>query len=111
VELQEEVVLRDWDLGEPEERPVERLTVFPIHQGAATFDARVGLGVEGQALHKALDELRKKKKRPPLVGLMHYEKCRLVLQPLTVFDAKGPQYLPIAADKIDRAALLKALKF
>jgi len=111
VELQEEVVLRDWVLGDPEERPEERLTVVPIHQGAAAFDARISPGVEGQALRKALDDLRKKKKRPPLFGLLHYEKCRLVLQPLTVFDGKGPRYLPIALDKIDRAALLKALKF
>jgi hypothetical protein len=111
VELQEEVVFRDWEMGEAEERHEERHTAFPIHVGPALFDARVGPGAEGQALRKALDDLRKKKKRPPLFGLLHYEKCRLVLQPLSVFDGKGPQYLPIAADKIDRAALLKALKF
>ena len=68
-------------------------------------------GAEGKALHRALEALRKKKKRPALFALLHYEMGRLVLQPLAVFDKDGPVPLMLSEEKIDRAALLKALNF
>jgi hypothetical protein len=71
----------------------------------------VSQGVEGQALYRGLEALRNKKKRPPLFALLHYEMCRLVLQPLAVFDKDGPIPLMLSEEKIDRAALLKALNF
>lgn len=111
VELQEEVVLRDWEIGEPAQRGEENQTVYAIAQGLAVFDAPVGGGPVGEALRKALEGLRKKKKPPLLFGLLHYERCRLVLQPLTAFEKAGPEYLTISAEKVDRKALLKALKF
>jgi hypothetical protein len=109
VEMQEEVVLEDWQLGEPEKR-ADGQVAYPVHLGAATLEGRVTPGAEGQALRKALEGLRKKKERPPLFALMHYERCRLVLQPLAVFGSKGPEHLTISDEKLDRAALLKALK-
>jgi hypothetical protein len=58
-----------------------------------------------------MNDLRKlKKKPPPLFGLLHYEKCRLVFQPLTTF-AGGPDYLTISKENVNKAALLKAMKF
>ena len=75
------------------------------------MEAVVSKGTEGKALHKALEELRKRKQHPPLFGLLHYEKCRLKLQPLAVFGANGPEHLMLSAEKIDRAALLRAIKF
>ncbi len=61
-------------------------------------------------MKKGLDDLRKPKKaRPPLYGLMHYERCRLVLQPLSTFGPSGPEYLTISAEKVDKAALLREL--
>jgi hypothetical protein len=68
-------------------------------------------GPEGKALRRALDGLRKKKRRPPLFGLMHYDKCRLVLQPLSLFEEAGPTHLMLSEEKVDRAAILKTLKF
>ena len=38
------------------------------------------------------------------------QRCRLVLQPLSVFGPNGPEHLTISDEKLDRAALLKALK-
>jgi hypothetical protein len=111
VEMQEEIVLRDWQIGEPAVREETGQSVYPVTAGQATFDAVVSPGVEGEALAAALAELRKKKARPPLAGLMHYELCRLVLQPLAVFDESGPKYLTISDKSIDRSQLLKALKF
>ncbi|MBI3411929.1 MAG: hypothetical protein HY040_26665 [Planctomycetes bacterium] len=111
IEMQEEIVLPEWEIGEPSERAEENQTVFPIAHGPVTFDAVVSQGKEGEALRKSLDAIRKLKKRPPLFGLMHYEKCRLLLQPLTALDKDRPGYLTIAPEQIDRATLLRALKF
>jgi hypothetical protein len=111
IELQEEIVLPDWQVGEPEVRPEDGQRVYPISAGTMKFDAVVSLGAEGKALAAALENLRKKKHRPPLFGLMHYERCWLILQPLSIFGKDGPEYLTISDETIDRAALLKALKF
>ncbi len=110
VDLQEEVVLTDWQIGEPIQRDKDGPWVYPVASDRLVFDAIVSKSVEGTALKAKLDEQRKKKRRPPLYGLMHYEKCRLMLQPLTLFGPDGPEYLTISSESIDRAALLKALK-
>jgi hypothetical protein len=111
VEMQEEVVLQDWELQEPKEREEEKQWSYPVVAGPIPFEAIVSQGIEGKALRTKLEEQRKKKRRPPLFALMHYEKCRLVLQPLTLFGKNGPEYLTISDEKLERAALLKALKF
>jgi hypothetical protein len=111
VEMQEEVVLDDWQIGQPAQRAEQQQVVFPIVHGNTTFDAVVAQGPEGKALHTALQALRTKKARPPLFGLLHYEMCRLVLQPLATLGKNGPEQLMLSAEKIDRAALVKALKF
>jgi hypothetical protein len=110
VEMQEEVVLERWQLGKAGEGP-DGQTVYPLTCGAITFDAVVSPGVEGKALGRALEALRKKKEWPPLFGLMHYARGRLVLQPLAVFGKDKPVQLMLSDEKIDRAALLKTLKF
>ena len=110
-ELQEEVVLRDYDIGVSEDGDEPGQSVYPVTAGGRTLHALVGADPEGKALRKGIDDLRKlKKDRPPLFGLMHYERCRLLFQPLTAF-ADGPDYLTVAKDKVDRAALLKAMDF
>jgi hypothetical protein len=87
------------------------VTVFPVLAEGLTMDAVVSKGNEGKALRKALEELRRKKQPSPLFGLLHCEKCRLILQPLAVFGSNGPEQLMLSSEKIDRAALLKTLKF
>jgi hypothetical protein len=111
VEMQEEIVLTDWQVGEPTVREETGQAVYPITAGQATLDAVVSPGIEGEALAAALDGLRQQETRPPLMGLLHYELCRLVLQPLAVLEASGPKYLTISDKSIDRSQLLKALKF
>ena len=111
VEMQEEVVLRDWEIGAGTVREETGQTVFPIACGPVQFDAVVSPGTEGEALAAALKDLRKQKTRPPLFALMHYEMCQLVLQPLALFETDGPRYLTISNEDIDRKQLLKALKF
>lgn len=66
--------------------------------------ARAGKGQAGaNAADSATDGA------PTLYGLMHYERCQLRFQPLTVFSKKGPEYITLSKDKIDRAVLLKTL--
>lgn len=110
-ELQEEVVLRDYEIGKPEAGESPGQQVFPITAGGLMFSANAGSEAEGKTLTKCLDDLRKlKKNRPPLFGLMHYERCRLVFQPLTAFRPE-PDYLPISKENVNKAALLKAMSF
>ena len=110
-ELQEEIVLRDYVIGAPADGDVPGQTVYPITAGNLALSAIVGSEAEGKALRKSLDDLRKlKKNRPPLYGLMHYERCRLAFQPLTAFRPE-PDYLTISKENVNKAALLKALSF
>jgi hypothetical protein len=110
-ELQEEVVLRGYEIGLPADGDEPGQIVYPVTAGPLALHAVVGPDPEGKALRKGLDDLRKKKKdRPPLFGLLHYERCRLVLQPLTAFNG-GPDYLTISNEVVNKAALLKAMSF
>lgn len=110
-ELQEEVVLQDYQIGPPADGDEPGQVIYPVTAGMLTLHALVGAGVEGKTLRKNLDELQKpKKERPPLFGLMHYERCRLVLQPLTTFRTE-PDYLTISPENVNKAALLKAMSF
>jgi hypothetical protein len=110
-ELQEEVVLRDYEIGKAEDGDSPGQTIFPITAGHLNFAAVVGSAAEGKTLRANLDELRKlKKEKPPLFGLMHYERCRLTLQVLTAFRPE-PDYLTISKENINKAALLKAMSF
>lgn len=111
IEMQEEIVLDNWEIGESVERSEEQQVVYPLRAHGVVFDAVVTKGIEGKALQERLEKYRKQESRPLLYGLMHYAKCRLVVQPLATFDGQGPEYLTISNESIDKAALLKALKF
>jgi hypothetical protein len=111
-ELLEEVVLRDYQLGKAGDGDEPGQAIYPLSAGPLALHAVVSPAPEGKALRKGLDDLRKTKKgMPPLFGLMHYERCRLVFQPLTAFGPDGPDYLTISKESINKAALLKAMTF
>ena len=110
-ELQEEVVLKKYEIGEPGDGDVAGQTFFPITANKLNFSAIVGSPAEGKTLGKNLLDLRKLKKAPPpLFGLMHYERCRLVFQALAAFRPE-PDYLTISKENVNKAALLKAMSF
>jgi hypothetical protein len=110
-ELQDEIVLRDYAIGDAGEGDLPGQTVYPITAGTLALAAIVGSEAEGKALRKNLDDLRKlKKDRPPLYGLLHYERCRLMFQLLTAFRSE-PDYLTISTENINKAALLKTMSF
>jgi hypothetical protein len=111
VDLQEEAVLDGWEIGKPEARESDHRIAYPIRCGTIELDALVSTGDEAKPLRKYLDSAAKAKTRPPLFGLLHYEMCRLVVEPLSVFGEQGPKHLTISDEKVDRKALLQALKF
>jgi hypothetical protein len=101
VELQEEVVLKTWTVGKPAERPgrPDQL-VYPLKSPAMDFDAVVSTGDDGKELREKLDAFRPAKAaRPPLFGLVHYELCRPIFQPLAVIDKEGPGHLMISGNQ------------
>ena len=110
VEMQEEVILTDWTMEPESDQDRDGQHVYPLSADDLALDAVVAKSSEGAALKKSFGAYQKKKKKPPLFGLMHYELCRLIFQPLTVFDP-DPVHLMISNEKIDRAALLKSLNF
>ncbi len=111
-ELQEEVVLRDYQVGPPTAGDEPDHMVYPVTAPGLALHAVVGPGDENQPLRNGLDALRNLKEgRPPLFGLMHYERCRLAFQPLATFGESGPDYLTISGEVVNKAALLKALSF
>src|SRR5262245_39620696 len=109
VDLQEEVVLREWSVGAPAEE--EGQLAFPITSGRATFYALVNPKTEAKTLGQALTALARQPARPPLFGLLHYERCRLVLQPLTVFATAGPDWITISREKVNMKGRLQTMKF
>lgn len=107
-ELQDEIVLRDYSIGSTEDGVESDQSIYPITANRLTCHATV----DNETSRKAVDELRKVKKNPPpLFGVMHYERCRLVMQPLSTIDKDGPEYLTISKANINKAALLKAMSF
>lgn len=111
IELQDEVVLSDWELDAREPEPRDGQFIYPIRSGSLSFDGVVSAGVDGETLGKQLNALQTAKKRAPLFGLLHFERCRFILQPLSLLEANGPECITISKDKVDQAALLKTLKF
>ncbi len=111
VELQEEVVVRDWRLGEREPKRLGERHVYPLESGGLELAAVVAGGVEGEALGAALEDLRRRREPPPLYGLLHYEHCRLAFQPLSRLDGDWPGHLMLSGNKVGTRELLKALDF
>jgi hypothetical protein len=110
VEMQEEIVLRAWSIGDGDVREAEKQVWYPVTESGVALVGVASAQDDGKALRKYLDVIRKDKPAP-LFGLLHYEKCRLMFQPLTLFGPKGLAHLMLAPGKVDRATLLKALKF
>jgi hypothetical protein len=111
VELQEEVALRDFQAGEPETVEREHLLRHPISAARQTWHVVTGTGPEDAALRERLASWRTAPQKGPLYGLLHYESCRFVLQPLTLFGDEEPLAVQLAEGTYDASTLIKALKF
>lgn len=111
VELQDEVVLKDWQLGETPDWETDENVFYSLKTGILTFNLSLSKKDKDES-NNILETLKKAKPEShKIFGLLHFENCKMIFQPVTVFDGKGPRYLQISDKKIDRAALLRTLKF
>jgi hypothetical protein len=107
----EEVVLSDWGIDAPREREADGALIYPITSGLLVYDGVVTKGAEGEALRSAMDGFGRARHRPPLFGLLHYERCRFVLQPASALGDNGPEYLAISPEKMDRKVLVRSINW
>ncbi len=110
IELQEEVFIDAWE-PQPSVPCDEGYDLVPLLTQGLRLDARLDRGPSGVPLREVFTKLAEKKGRPPIYGVMHYEACQFVFQPLSVLCEDGPQYLTVSPDKISQAQLVKAMKF
>lgn len=110
VEMQEEVMLAHLKMTDESERN-DQFLFHLAYENDIQLEAVVSKGPAGEVLRKKLKRIKKGASLPCIFGLMHYERCRLILQPLSFFTADGMEHLMISTDKVDRAALLRTLSF
>lgn len=112
VEMQEDVLLHDWSVGEPIENDRERLLEYPIEAGPFSMLAQVGLDDENETLREQLNKMRNMRKKKPLFGVVHFEGCRMMLTPLSLIDEDtGPTPINLSNKSVGAAELLKTMKF
>jgi len=115
VELMEEVILDadTWTIAAKPSHEEDHHALYPVVLGntGVELHARVPTTADAKPLRDTLKKLAKAKTRPPLFGLVHYESCRLVLQPIATITPDGPDYITLNKDKISKGELVKALKF
>jgi hypothetical protein len=110
IELQEEVVVTDWQPGEKRETD-DGYDLLSIDTPLLPFEMRLDRGPSGVPVRDVMTKIAQKKKRPPIYGVAHYESCRILLQPLTALGKDSIEYLTVSPDKISQAELVKAMKF
>jgi hypothetical protein len=110
IELQEEAFIMSW---QPEEiHPTDDgYDIMPIASNLLPLEVRLDRGPSGIPASGVMTKMAQKKRRPPIYGLVHYEACRFILQPLSVLTKDGIEYLTVSPDKISQAELVKAMKF
>jgi hypothetical protein len=111
IELQDEVILTNWNLKETPEYENDENSFYLLTSGRLSFHLSLSKKDKDES-NMTLETLRKAKPDShKIFGLLHFESCKMIFQPVTLFDDKGPKYLQISDKKIDRAALLRTLKF
>lgn len=108
VELQEEVFLHDWQLGQPEYRPAEQVYYYPLT--ADHLLLQMPVAEEDVITQHALQHAGQLAHKPPLFGLLHYESCQLRLQPLSLLELPKPKQLALSANHKSAADLLRSMK-
>jgi hypothetical protein len=111
VELQEDIFLDQWKIGAAIETESTEQEVFPIEHRSTAMQLIISRSIEGDATRKQIQQQLKKKVPQSLFGLMHYERCQLVVQPLSILNNGELDYVTISKESVDQKALLQAIKF
>jgi hypothetical protein len=105
VEMQEEVVLDQWQLATPGGADDPPQLVAP----GLAMTVSLPQGDDGKDLREKLATGARKKPRPRLFGTVHYEFGRLVFAPLSFLTEDGPEYLLLSDENVKLSALLGSL--
>ena len=109
IELQEEVFLDDWLIIEQENRQINNMRTYLIESHDLCFQAQISL--DDKVTQKALIKANKLTQKSILFGLMHYESCQLMLQPLALISEKKPTQLMLSNEKKGAADILRNMSF
>ncbi|ETR70235.1 MAG: hypothetical protein OMM_03388 [Candidatus Magnetoglobus multicellularis str. Araruama] len=114
IEMQEEIILDQWKIVDESEN--DDYIIFKIknnidNENGLMFETLVSKGIEGETLLNELNKLKQNPTNPPLYGTIHYERCRMILQPLSLFMPDGMKHLMVSNKKVDSSALLRTLNF
>ncbi len=109
IELQEEIFLEEWSITAQSINKEDNMQCYQIEADDLCFQAQVALddSITQQALLKA-DKIMHK---AILFGLMHYESCQLILQPLALISAEKATQLMISNKKKEAASILRDMTF
>lgn len=108
IELQEEICLPNWQLGEPVYRPAEQVYYYPLRAERLLFQMPVA--ADDTVMQHSLQQAGQLTEKPPLFGLLHYESCQLRLQPLSLLKLPKPKQLALADSHKSVAEILRQLK-
>jgi hypothetical protein len=109
IELEEEVVLDEWEIGAATAGLRPDQVGYPVRFRGLDALAIASTESEGQALRASLENLRKKKHRAPLFALAHFEDGQIILRPLSLLEDDGAEHLMISDDKVNLAELTRAV--
>jgi len=121
VELAIEVAFGDVTVaakGERGDLDVQQLVIqMPVAAGdddeaedvAVAVEVVLARSEESKELTLALGKMQKKKPAAPVFGVLHFDRCRLMFQPLSLLTERGPQHLMLNLDKIDLKELTRTL--
>jgi hypothetical protein len=109
IELQVEAFWSKWRLGEPQEDDQKEMLYYPLTGDGLQLEVQVS--ANDDVLNNEIKTLAKRLSQPPLYGIMHFEMCKLIFQPLSVLENNRPQFLCLSQKKTGAAELLRSLKF
>lgn len=109
VELAEELVLTEVSIGDVKPGDDDLADRMESSANGLTFEVPLARTEETVALREALREL-KDRGAGSLFGVVHFDRCRMMLAPLSVVDAKsGPRHLMLSLEKADLKQLTRSL--
>ncbi len=111
IELLDEVVLPQWSVGAEPIGETDERTYYPLQSGSLDFHLALSKKDSDESKMILSQLSAKVKGSASLFGLLHFESCKLLFQPLSLIKLDKPTHLQISDKKIDKAALLKALRF
>jgi hypothetical protein len=105
--MQDEVIVRDWQVDPAPLRSAADKEVYALRAGGVVMDATIPK--DASELKEAFLAAAKKKERAPLFGTVHYEVGRVVLLPISLLYDEGPAHITLSNATVSMTTLLGSL--